>query len=250
MRKILTMYLFWLALLAFAVSEARAQGLSVDELLQGLEDQVKKKDDEKAISILGELTDRFPKMTEEEQKKVVKDTSKVLGRNRPEGEDDLFVAAVQSLGKMGPEGAKSLTTAIKGTVKKRFPALATALIALSAGKDPAHVPVIEEHLVHSEALIVAASAEALGAYGEQPEPMRKQIVEELVKTYAGIAATAAARPKEPVFGQRLSKIDKPMKNALSKLTGQTFDNATDWERWYNKNKRVKWEPVEKKGDGG
>ena len=239
------------ALAAFVTWSAPtlAQDFTAAELLEGLSSFIKKRNDSNAVGTISEISARFAGFNEKDQKAVVKAVSGALNKKRKKNQNELYIAALKALGGMGEEGAKALLKSLKNNnVKKRVPVLAECLFALSVHKNPKHIDTFVGFLKNSEPKVVAAAADSLGVYVDQPEKVRKKVVEELVKSYAGFASLAASRgPREPIFKTRLGQVERQMLASLTKLTGKKNDDAPKWQTWYNKNKKAKWGPLKVEG---
>jgi len=236
---------FLLAAATTLPAAGRAQEFTAEELCEGLIGFLKDKEDASAVGTLDLMAASFAKFSAEEQEKVVDLTEKVFGQRRDEGDDRLYLGALEALGKMGPLGQKATAKLLKKKpVKDRRDVLAAALRSLGGHQDPDEVGTIIDFLVYKEAVVIAAAAETLGDnYREQPEKVRKGIVEELIKNYATIASAAAANPREPHYKDRLNVVEKPMLKSLARLTGESFADAVEWQKWYNDNKRKKWKDL-------
>jgi len=229
-----------LLLTGFAGARAQEE-LTADEMVEGLDKFIKEKNDQNAIGLLALIESSFSQLEEGDQKQVVKAVEKALGKRREEGDNELYVAALQTMGKMGELGRKATTKALKNNnVKKRPEVLGVAIQSLASHREPRDIDPIVKFLVHSENSVVAAAATALGEYHLQEEKVRKQVVEEVVKNYANAESLAESRPREPVFAEKLAAVERPMRLTLEKLTGQSFETAAEWQDWYNDNKRKPW----------
>jgi hypothetical protein len=232
------------ALLCAAAPRAGAQ-VSVDDRVTSLSEHVKKKADDQACVVIDGLAQAFATMSDEDKKKAVAAIEKCLTARREDGDDKLFEAAVAAFANLGDLGQKATVKALKSqNVEKRRGVLASALRSLGFHKDAANVKTLVDYLVHNEPIVVAGAAEALGNYAEQPEKVRKPIVEELVKNYASFASAAsnaqASNKEKGVAKDRLNTVEKPFLDALKKLTGQELKDAPAWQKWFNDNKSRKW----------
>ncbi len=233
---------------------ARAQ-VTVDDRLTSLAEHVKKKADDQACTVIDGLVQTFATMSEEEQKKTIAAVEKCLNAKREEGDDKLFEATVSSFANFKELGEKATVRSLKApNVDKRRGVLNKALLSLAFHKNPANVKTLVDYLVHNEPLVVAGAAEGLGSYADQPEKVRKPIVEELVKNYAQFASAAsnasATNAQKATAKDRLNTVEKPFQGALQKLTGQEFKDAPSAQKWFNDNKGKKWADPAAAGAGG
>jgi HEAT repeat protein len=219
--------------------------IAVDDRIASLQEHVKKPSDDQACVVIDGLSQTFSTMSEDDQKKTVAAFEKCLNAKREEGDDKLFETTVAAFANCGELGQKATIKSLKvPNVAKRRGVLAHALRSLGHHKDPGTVKTLTDYLVNSEPIVVAGAADALGNFGEQPEKVRKPVVEELVKNYASYhsaASNAQASNKEKgVAKDRLNVVEKPFLDALKKLTSQEFTDAPAAQKWFNDNKSKKW----------
>jgi hypothetical protein len=220
---------------------ATSDDLTAKELVEGMSDYLKKKEDDRVVTLLEILQQRFHFFVEDEQKMVVKAVGKCLNARRPEGANEVYKSSLAALGAMGEDGEKVTLKSLKNNnVKKRREVLAAALGSIAMHKNRRNIKTLEDFLVHSDGIVVAASAAALGVYAQEEEKVRKPVVEQLVKTYGNLSALAHSRPKEPVHRDKLNVVEKPILESLEKLTGLSYKTAPEWEKWYNNNKKKRW----------
>lgn len=236
--------LFVFGLLVAAAPRAGAQ-VTLDDRVASLAEHVKKKDDDSACRVIEGLSQAFGGLTEEDKKKAISALEKCLNAKRDEADDKLFEAVVNSFANMGELGEKATIKNLKtSSVDKRRGVLAAALRSLGLHKNVADVKVLTDYLVHNEPMVVAGAAEALGQFGDQPEKVRKPIVEELVKNYAQYSSaasnTSATNAQKATAKDRLNTVEKPFQVALQTLTGQEFKDAPSAQKWFNDNKTKKW----------
>ncbi len=121
--------------------------------------------------------------------------------------------------------------ALEGSVD---PIAAETLVALMRDKD--------DH-------VIAAAAEAAGAYRYEKEAIRK----DLFKTTMGIYVSTwnlknAVNPEKKKEKGRAERkwevIEKPMEKSLQLLSNVSQNDPPSWRRWWNKNKRKRWAELE------
>ena len=78
-------------------SRASGQDLPAADLMAGLEDAVKKKNDAQAVSIMELIRTDYAKFEEADQKKLHKAVDKCLGKRRDDGESALYIGALETL---------------------------------------------------------------------------------------------------------------------------------------------------------
>lgn len=185
-----------------------------------------------------------------DQLAIVKALESVLmtGKQRPHDAATLYVGAAQALGYCGADGAKVLKEAYAG---KRYPdkrewvPLREHLLKnLGRTKDESMVKFLVNEAVRSpEPALMAAAGEALGNYEEAKEPVRKEVVSELLRKYGELSEMASnlgANVNAQNAQERLSAIKDKWNTTLGKLTKQNFATFREWQQWHNKNKSLPW----------
>ncbi|MAW60252.1 MAG: hypothetical protein CMJ94_05380 [Planctomycetes bacterium] len=158
-----------------------------------------------------------------------------------EGHRRLWKAAVFSFGQMGPHGAKHLW---KVYGDKRFKDReevgfrGTCIEQIGMTKDWDQWEDLVDLLDHHEDVIIAASATALKNYRGAPGKVRLEVCAKLVN-FLNSYYNAASNPEDTTARQRYRMVGRPMSDALSEMTGQTFQDPLDWRKWYNDNKKNK-----------
>jgi hypothetical protein len=185
-----------------------------------------------------------------DQTAIVKalESTLMTGKLRPSDGAQLYVGAAAALGRSGVEGAKVLKEAY---ASKRFPektewvTLRTHFLRnLGFTKDESQVKFLINEAVRSpEPALMAAAGEALGNYKESKEPLRKEIVTELIRKYGELSEKASnlgANVEAQNAQERLSAIKDKWNTSLGSLTKQNFTTFRDWQQWHNKNKNLPW----------
>jgi hypothetical protein len=239
-----------LAILAFCMpavgDDATAQAL------KDLKAAYKAKDTDAAVRVFDQLLNSFEGLAPKDQEEVVKVVESAFTTRRDDGKDvdRLFIAAGASLSNMGVAGSKAL---LRGLELKHLRARPDVLAALVQGlgeqNDPSMVPELLKWLkpekpLGVQAIVVAASVRALAHYREADPKLRKQIVGEIVAVYADLdAKTRAERAKEranPEVDTAFQQIETPLLLTLRTLSGEGFERAEDWTKWWSKAKDADW----------
>ena len=71
-----------------------------------------------------------------------------------------------------------------------------------------------------------------------PGKVRLEVCAKLVN-FLNSYYNAASNPEDTTARQRYRMVGRPMSDALSEMTGQTFQDPLDWRKWYNDNKKNK-----------
>jgi hypothetical protein len=169
---------------------------------------------------------------------------------RPPDNTALYSGAVAALGYCGEEGAKVLKNAYLNKTrfperKEWLPLREQLLKNLGRTKDESQVKFLtKEARTNHEAALQAAAGDALGNFDESKEPVRKEIVGELMVTYGELAEKAGQLGSQNIEAQnakdRLAALEDKWKTTLGKLTRQNFATFSEWQKWYNKNKALPW----------
>jgi HEAT repeat protein len=234
---------------AVAAPALRAQ-VSVDDRVNGLAELVKSKKDDNACTAIDGIGASFASFSEEDKKKAIAAVEKCLNAPRADNDDKLYEAVVKSFANMGELGEKATIRALSSaTVSKRKSVLASALRALGFFKNVANIKTIEDMLKNSEPIVVAGAATALANYADQPEKVRRPIVEELVKIYAQYGSAAVNSQQDNKLKGRakdnLAVVEGPLRDSLKSLTSQEFKDYAAAQKWLNDNKGKKWDPPSK-----
>ena len=191
-------------------------------------------------------------LDEKDQQAIVKALDGVFTAGpkiRPPDKPELYNGAAAALGYCGVEGAKALKNVY---VNKRFPEekawlpLRELLLKnLGRTKDESQVKfLLKEARRNHEAALQAAAGDALGNFDESKEPIRKEIVGELMITYGELSEKAGQLGSQNIEAQnaqdRLAALRDKWNTTLGKLTRQTFATFREWQAWYNKNKALPW----------
>jgi hypothetical protein len=238
------------AILAFCMpavgDDATAQAL------KDLKAAYKAKDTPAAVRVFDQLVSSFEGLAPKDQDEVVKVIESAFNSRRDDGKevDDLFIAAAASLSGMGPAGGKALLRGLELKHLRARPSVLAALVqGLGEQNDPAMVPELLKWLkpekpLGVQAIVVAGSVRALARYREADPKLRKQIVGEIVAVYADLdAKTRGERAKEhanPEVDTAFQQIETPLLLTLRTLSGEGFERADDWTKWWSKAKDADW----------
>jgi hypothetical protein len=237
------------AVFSAAVPPLRAQ-VTVDDRVNQLAENVKKKKDDEAATVIDGIAKNFASFSEEDKKKATAAVEKCLNATREDNEDKLFEAVFIAFMNMGDLGEKATARALGSpTVAKRKGVLSGALRSLGSHKNPANTKTISDMLKNSEPLVVAGAADGLAFYADQPEKVRRPIVEELVKAYSTFGSAASTAPQDNKLKNRakdnLKIVEGPLRESLKKMTNQDFKDYAAAQKWYNDNKGKKWDEPSK-----
>jgi hypothetical protein len=205
----------------------------------------------------GEGGEAIDKLVQKREGLDAKDTTAIVkalegvftgGKQRPADKSELYRAAAMGLAYFGVDGAKVLKEAY---VSKRFPDKTEwvpfrehVLKCLGRTKDESMIKFLVNEAVRSpQPALAAAAGEALGNFDEAKEPVRKEIVSDLLKNYGELAEKASqlgTNVEAQNAQDRLAALQDKWNSTLGKLTRQNFTSFREWQAWHNKNKNQPW----------
>ncbi len=206
------------------------------------DDDVRHEADTKAVEAIDHLNLDFKNYAEKDQKRVADEVERIFKIRTEEEENRLYIAAAAFMSDIGPLGEEPLKSAMKVKhLEKRLDVQVMLIESLGKHKNPKNVTLFIDLLKDGEVKLVVAAVKALAEYRDAEAKLRKEITEALIKQYANTNnLDAREKGKNPVWHDRLLALEVPMNDALSALTLQNFQNAADWEKWFNDNRNKKW----------
>lgn len=173
-----------------------------------------------------------------------------LGKLRSPEHTRLYEHAAKALATLGTRGAKPLRAAIEhARFKDRdYARLRARLVeALGETKDEAQAEFLLDLALRSpDNPVLAAAGQALGNFTALPTAKLRDVVKRLVSRYGEWTMQASAMessdPNAPIdlapqnARETLVHVRTKWNTALGQLTGQSFQDAAEWQRWLNKNK--------------
>lgn len=208
---------------------------------------------ERIIEVYGIFDKWFPKVDAKTQKSITTCLKKAYTIKPPIADMSFLQTNAACLSGMGKSGLDVLHYALKSKVLKpkdrNNPAQVKACLDLKMfiiesigySKQEAGIKTLMKLLWDADGRIIKSACSGLSRYNELELKKRKPIVEELVKVFANIHTEAIQNPKDNIKRERRNITEGAFVEALQKLTPERFQNAPDWQRWYNKNKsKKKW----------
>lgn len=217
--------------------------------------------DEAAAKYLKETGSQLSKMADQDAKAAIKkllelwkdkelgdDTKKPIpgllekfGRN-----DKTLVAidAIDALGELGgPAGAPSVLGILEHSLKAKDPSVdiyGSCLRALEklADTKASTLKTLQDLLKHSKDDVVGKAAHTLAGYKEAPGKVRRDLLEELIKSTEGTCAKARdAKNANDV--RKWNIIQGGVMLAANALSGQKFKDVQEARTWFNEHKKDK-----------
>ncbi|MHC4934209.1 MAG: hypothetical protein ACYTGV_18710 [Planctomycetota bacterium] len=117
--------------------------------------------------------------------------------------------------------------------------------ALSGSADPAGVESLVDSLRDREDAVIAAAAEAAGAYRYAKDSIRKELFKKILDIYESAwnlknSVNPDLRVERARAERKWAIIEIPMEKSLQLLSNVTMDDPPKWRRWWNKNKKARW----------
>lgn len=154
-----------------------------------------------------------------------------------EGHRRLWKSASFAFGQMGPHGAEYLWKVFKDKrFKKDLEMQCLVVEQVGSTRDYEQWEDLVDLLDHHQDQIIASAAKALTHYRAAPGKVRLEVVSKLVN-FLNSYYNASTNPEDTTARQRYRLASRPMLDALSELTGQTFRDPLQWRKWFNDNKK-------------
>lgn len=207
------------------------------------------KQDQEAIGVIEELAREFPQSGPKDRKAIVKALDKCFKEKRKEvdgvRENQLYMGAAAVLGGMAPESVDVLIGWIGNKAHRSDVTLQRLLIRmLGRTQSEDAVRPLVKLLTHRDPLIQSATASALGEFAGAEQEVRKDVFSELLKLLMNVKGAKDTNPNDTISEERWNVISAPVVSSLELLSKHKEVRPEDWQRWYNKNKRLDWDEAE------
>lgn len=121
--------------------------------------------------------------------------------------------------------------------------------AFQGSADPEGAEALLDLLHDREDRVIAAAAEAAGAYRYAKEPLRKELFKGILEVYEGTwNLKNSVKPELKVEKRRAERrwevVEGAMEKSLQLLSNVTEPDPPSWRRWWNKNKKDRWADLE------
>jgi HEAT repeat protein len=226
-----------LTLLILAAEEPpRADAVAV-ALAQG--------DKPKAITLLKEIGTL--KGNDAEAVALVKLVKEPAATKQPEVLEECFLA-LKGIGSRKVTG--SLMRLLDHSTLKEMEAIRTGVCrALQGSADPDGAEALLDLLHDREDRVIAAAAEAAGAYRYAKEPMRKELFKVILDGYESTwnvknSVKPELKTEKKRAERRWEVVEAAMERSLQLLSNVTQPDPPSWRRWWNKNKKERWAELE------
>lgn len=121
--------------------------------------------------------------------------------------------------------------------------------AFQGSADPAGAEALLDLMHDREDRVIAAAAEAAGAYRHAKESIRKDLFKGILDVYESTwNLKNSVKPELKTEKRRAERkwevIEAAMEKSLQLLSNQTEPDPPSWRRWWNKNKKGRWADLE------
>ncbi|MDH3590696.1 MAG: HEAT repeat domain-containing protein [Planctomycetota bacterium] len=121
--------------------------------------------------------------------------------------------------------------------------------ALSGSADPTAVETIVKLLRDPDDHVIAAAAEAAGAYRYAKDSVRKELFKTIMGIYVGTwnmknTVNPQLKKEKRRAEQKWEIVEQAMEKAMQLLSNVTQNDPPAWRKWWNKNKKKRWAALE------
>jgi hypothetical protein len=121
--------------------------------------------------------------------------------------------------------------------------------AFEGSKDPDGAEAIRDMFHDREDRVIAAAAEAAGAYRHAKESIRKDLFKGILDVYESTwNLKNSVKPELKTEKRRAERkwevIEAAAERSLQLLSNETQPDPPSWRRWWNKNKKDRWADLE------
>jgi len=221
---------------------AQSKDAAAVQYLKDLKAQLSKIADADAKAAIKKLVEMWKdKDLTEDTKKPIPDLLEHLGKD-----DKALVAidAIDGLGELGPvEGAPPVLRILDRSLKAKDPSVDIYGSCLRSMKKLADtkastIKALSDLLKSKYDDVVGKTADAISGYKDAPGKVRKELLEELIKSTEGTSAQASD-PKNSGQVRKWNIIQTNVMAALKALTGQQFKDVAEARKWFNAHKKDK-----------
>lgn len=152
------------------------------------------------------------------------------------------MAGISGLADIGKgEGSKNLLEVLSDLLDRDPPTSQTTAAVFSALKrvadpDSTVIKTLLKLFNYKDAVIVAKAADTLGGYANAPGELRKDLFEELLKTFEGLSAEARVAKNKGAMNKWVT-VGGSVVGATAALAHQTFADMPAARKWLNEHHR-------------
>ncbi len=121
--------------------------------------------------------------------------------------------------------------------------------AIEGSADPAGIEHLEDKLHDVDDRVVAAAAAAMAVHRHAKMTVRKDLFKAILKVYMPTWNLKNSVKLELKVQRRRAErkwevVEAPMEKSLALLSNVTQPSPSAWQRWWNKNKKKRWQTIE------
>ena len=155
--------------------------------------------------------------------------------------DMAAIAGIEGLRDIGGDAsAKAILKVLDKTLKAKEPSVQVYSACLKsvgviASEDGKVVKALSKLLKNKLYDVTGKAAQAMAGYKDASGKLRKELLEEVIKSSEGVYNAAQANDQNSK--RKWNIIQNGIMKALKALSGQTFKNPAEARGWYNDNKK-------------
>ena len=221
---------------------SQAKDAAAAQYLKDLKGQLAKMADADAKAAIKKLVEIWKdKDVTEETKKAVPDLLEHFGKDE---KALVAIDAIDGLGEIGAaEGSPPVLRILDRSLKGKDPSVDIYGSCLRAMKKLADtkastIKALTDLLKNKYDDVVGKAADAMAGYKDAPGKVRRDLLEELIKSTEGTAAQAKD-PKNSGQVRKWNIIQTNVMAALKALSGQGFKDVAEARQWFNAHKKDK-----------
>jgi HEAT repeat protein len=164
---------------------------------------------------------------------------------------EVLEASFQALGGIGSRKVTKQLLALldHSTLKKQALIRIGVCRALKGSADPKAAEALIKLMRDKNDHVIAASAEAAGAYRYEKEPVRKDLFKTILGIYESTwnvknSVDPEMKTERRRAEQKWEIIEQPMEKSLQLLSNVTQVDPPAWRRFWNKSKKKRWGDLE------
>jgi hypothetical protein len=232
-----------------AVEQSFANDEAAAQYLKDLEPKIQKQEPAEAVASVKRLVAYWKdQAVKPETKKPIPGLVAWYARRKVQ---EVALAGVDGLSEIGRgEGTKSLVALLEPLLPKDDSkpdevagAVADAVFAALkkvADPDPAVTDPIVKLFVHPSNAVVGKAADVFGGYRAAKATVRRELFEEVLKSFEGVASQAQAPPSSVANKSATNKwsaIGDAVMRAVNALSHQQFESMAAARAWFNDHKK-------------
>jgi len=174
----------------------------------------------------------------EDAKKDLPGVMERIAESKDDAAAKVGIEGLEELG--GDDAAKALMGLLQKELKAKEPSVEKYSACLKglgtiASEDAKIVKELMKLLNYKEPDVIFKTARALAGYKDRPGKLRKELLEQCIKSSEGVYA--GAQGSDQNAKRKWNNIESGIMAALNALSGQTFANPQEARAWFNDHKK-------------